>query len=469
MHVSRSESRQNQKQQRARRMKRLLAMNVILLIIIGALAVVYAVQRHDGSGKLNTTADSGQSTNDAGDDAASANAGGNEASTGDQNAAGDETDTGSGSSAGDQAANEQGAEEQGTNEQGSDEQAVPNTDDSAANSQSPSEEDTGAAGSGTGTGGTNGQVRLSFTGDVLLGASVEKLLLQNGYDYPYAKVSDYLKAPDFMAVNLETPITLRGTPAENKEYVYKSSPDALPALKESGIDLVNLANNHTLDQGEEGLLDTIAHLDEAGIPNMGAGRDDSEAFKPVLLEANGVSVAYIGLTRVVPVGSWKAGKNHPGLAETYDSTRAVAAIKEAEKLADVVVVMVHWGIEREDWPNNDQKRLAHEYIDAGADLVIGSHPHVLQGFESYKGKWIAYSLGNFIFPGMKPDTTKDSGVLDAACGSDGKCALKFHPMRTVQSQPAPLEGEEGKALLKRISSISLHAAVDEQGNVKPKE
>ncbi|MBP3962101.1 CapA family protein [Paenibacillus lignilyticus] len=432
MPVSRSESRQHQKQQRARRMKRLFAINLVLLLIIGALAVVYVVQRQDGNEKLNNAAN-------------------------EQHAPADSDNAGQSEDAG----NETGTEADDSTSEG-------HTIYEPISDDEPSTDNEAATG-GTVTPDDGGQVNLSFTGDVLLAASVEKLMLKNGYDYPYAKVLNELKTPDLMAVNLETPVTLRGTPAENKQYVYKSSPDALPALKAAGIDVVNLANNHTLDQGEEGLLDTIAHLDEAGIPNMGAGRDELEAFKPVLLEAKGISVAYLGLTRVVPVGSWKATKDHAGLAETYDSTRAVAAIKQAKKQADIVVVMVHWGIEREDLPNNDQKRLAHEYIDAGADLVIGSHPHVLQGFESYKGKWIAYSLGNFIFSGMTPDKTKDTGVLQAACNEKGDCALKFNPMRAVQSQPAPLTGEEGVALLKRMSSISFHATVDEAGNIQPKE
>ncbi|SFS98958.1 CapA family protein [Paenibacillus sp. BC26] len=432
MPVSRSESRQHQKQQRARRMKRLFAINLVLLLIIGALAVVYVVQRQAGNEKPNNAAN-------------------------EQNAPADSENAGQSADAG----NEAGTVADDSTSEG-------HTTYEPISDDEPSADNEAAAG-GTVTPDAGGQVNLSFTGDVLLAASVEKLMLKNGYDYPYAKVLNELKTPDLMAVNLETPVTLRGTPAENKQYVYKSSPDALPALKAAGIDVVNLANNHTLDQGEEGLLDTIAHLDEAGIPNMGAGRDELEAFKPVLLEAKGISVAYLGLTRVVPVGSWKATKDHAGLAETYDSTRAVAAIKQAKKQADIVVVMVHWGIEREDLPNNDQKRLAHEYIDAGADLVIGSHPHVLQGFESYKGKWIAYSLGNFIFSGMTPDKTKDTGVLQAACNEKGDCALKFNPMRAVQSQPAPLTGEEGAALLKRMSSISFHATVDEAGNIQPKE
>ena len=309
---------------------------------------------------------------------------------------------------------------------------------------------------------------MSFVGDILLAASVDTLMKKNGYDYPYANVLPFLTKPDLMAANLETPITERGLPATNKSFVFKGSPQSLPALKEAGFDIVNLANNHTLDQGVEGLLDTVNHLDEANIANMGAGRNDTEAFKPVILEAKGVRVAYLGLTRVVPVGSWKAEKDRPGLAETYDATRALKAIRGAKKQADIVVVMVHWGIERSDSPNAVQKELAHAYIDAGADLIIGSHPHVLQGFEQYKGKWISYSLGNFIFNMTVTDKTKDTGVLDAVCTQKGDCSLQFHPMRAVNSQPIPVEGEKAAAILKRLSSLSFKAAVDKDGYVNSK-
>ncbi|MBW7460592.1 CapA family protein, partial [Paenibacillus sepulcri] len=196
--------------------------------------------------------------------------------------------------------------------------------------------------------------------------------------------------------------------------------------------------------------------------------NETEAYAPVYLEAGGISVAYIGLTRVVPEASWKATSDHAGLAETYDSTRGVKAIQEAKKHADLVVVMVHWGIERSDNPNADQKLLAHTYIDAGADLVIGSHPHVLQGFETYKGKWISYSLGNYIFNMTATDKTKDTGVLNAFCTGSGDCTLKFNPMRGVASQPTPLEGEEAQALLKRLSGISLNASINSEGYVSAK-
>lgn len=474
MSMSRSESHQRHKNKRVQRMRKLFAVNLVLLLAIVAIAVVYWLQHDDGSAKLDASSEQGGGNEaPAGTSGNGSNASGGSGGQGDGNSpnrngnGGVSDDKGSGNDAAASGGANHGVSGNGASGDGATGDGATGVDGS---SQGTNGEDEGAlAGGGVVSGDADGSVNLAFAGDVLLAASVEKLMLKNGYEYPYAKVLPFLRQPDIMAVNLETPVTLRGTPAQNKQYVYKSSPDALPALIDAGIDVVNLANNHTLDQGEEGLLDTIDSLARVKLPNMGAGRNDTEAYKPVIKEVNGVSIAYLGLTRVIPVTSWKAGKNHPGLAESYDPTQALAAIKQAKEKADIVVVMVHWGTELMDMPNADQTRLGHAYIDAGADLVIGGHPHVMQGFESYKGKWIAYSLGNFIFSGMPDPRTGDTGVLDAACDASGNCSLQLHPMRAVQSQPAPLENQDAEALLKRIAGISIHAQINEFGQILAKE
>jgi poly-gamma-glutamate synthesis protein (capsule biosynthesis protein) len=156
-----------------------------------------------------------------------------------------------------------------------------------------------------------------------------------------------------------------------------------------------------------------------------------------------------------------------GVAETYETKRAVAAIAKAKEQADIVVVMVHWGKERVDQPEPYQKDYARQYIDAGADLVIGSHPHVLQGFEMYKGKWIAYSLGNFIFNAFPKGTAGETGVLDAVCTKSGDCDMTFHPMFTVNAQPTPLEGDAAKALLDRLTAISFSVKLKQDGTIVP--
>ncbi|OUN00332.1 MAG: hypothetical protein BAA02_04375 [Paenibacillaceae bacterium ZCTH02-B3] len=308
-------------------------------------------------------------------------------------------------------------------------------------------------------------VTIALVGDLLPAGRVAEAMRREGADYPFRKAKPYLEAADLAVGNLETPFTSRGVPAENKQYVFKAPPEYAPALREAGFDALSLANNHILDQGPEGLEDTIAHLKEAGLAFMGAGQNEEEAYAPAMLERNGITVALIGLSRVVPEVSWKAGPNSPGVAEAYDTTRAVAAIREADEKADVVIVYMHWGVERNDVPEPYQREMGRAFIDAGADLVVGCHPHVLQGFEPYKGRWIAYSLGNFVFTTAGLSKTQETGVLVAECEKSGECALKFHPMFADKFQPAPMEPEAALALLERLESVSFGADIGPDGSI----
>ncbi|MEB3100267.1 CapA family protein [Ferviditalea candida] len=313
----------------------------------------------------------------------------------------------------------------------------------------------------------NGQVSLALVGDVLLGSKVGNLLKQNGYDYPYEFVRPYLQKPDLTVANLETPVTAGGAPQE-KEYVYRTSPQALPALAEAGFDLVNLANNHVLDYGQQGLLDTFDHLDAAQIGFFGAGRDAGEAFAAKYVEVNGVKLAFLGFSNVVPDGSWKAGSGHPGVADSYDYRKPVAAIQEAKKRADLVIVFNHWGKDRTYQPEKYQAELAHRFVDAGADLVVGSHPHVLQGFEQYGGKWIVYSLGNFIFTTNNHPETWETMILQADCRQNGECRLKAVPVLTKWAKPELMSGEKADKLLEHLRNISPNAEVLADGTVTVK-
>ncbi|NGQ95948.1 CapA family protein [Brevibacillus sp. SYP-B805] len=309
-------------------------------------------------------------------------------------------------------------------------------------------------------------VRLTFVGDVMMSGNVESLLKAKGYDFPYAYVKTLFQQDDCTIANLETPVTERGTPAPNKEYVYKSPPAAIPPLKAAGMDVVNLANNHSMDQGEEGLLDTFRILEENGIDYVGAGADATRAYQPVMVERNGIKVAFLGFSRVVPNVGWYAGTSKPGVAISYEPTRAAEAIAAARKQADLVVVIAHWGQEKVDYPVDHQKELARAYIHAGADLVVGSHPHVLQGFESYNGKWIAYSLGNFVFTRSSVAKTWETMVLQAACTKRGTCTLKMLPFRAELGQAVPMNKQDGARLIRRVESISTGVRVEPDGSVK---
>lgn len=312
-------------------------------------------------------------------------------------------------------------------------------------------------------------VRLTFVGDTIMTGHVETLLKEKGYDFPYAYVNPLFTQDDVTVANLETPITNQGIPASNKEFVYKSPPEAVPAMRAAGIDLVNLANNHSMDQGIEGLLDTFLLLDQNEIAYVGAGHDATRAFAPVIVERNGVKLAFFGFSRVVPEVSWYAGKNKPGIAVSYDPKLAVEAIRAAREQADLVVVIAHWGKEREDYPVDHQKELARAYIDAGADLIIGGHPHVLQGFESYKDKWIAYSLGNFIFTRASEPKTWETMVLQATCTKIGNCQVKMLPYYAELGQAVPMNEQDGAKLRERVESISTGVKIESDGSVQRNE
>lgn len=313
-------------------------------------------------------------------------------------------------------------------------------------------------------------VKLSFAGDIIFSGKAGNLLQQKGYDYSYSALGGMFNKDDLTVVNLETPITTRGVGAKNKQFVFKGPPEALDALKRAGIDAVNLANNHSLDQGVEGLRDTLTHLDRRGIAHVGAGLNSQAAYSAQYFERNGIKIALLGFTRVMPVMDWKAGPNSPGLASVYDSAEGLQAIAAAKKKADLVVVMVHWGRERVDQYDKVQQALGHSFIDAGADLVIGGHPHVLQGVEPYKGKWIAYSTGNFIFTRGSIPATWETAVFQAECNIKGQCSMKLKPMDAELAQPVPMNAVDGGILLKRIESLSAgKVKIGADGNVTQKK
>jgi poly-gamma-glutamate synthesis protein (capsule biosynthesis protein) len=307
-------------------------------------------------------------------------------------------------------------------------------------------------------------VRLLFVGDIMMGGRVGELLEREGYDYPYRHVGAALREADLAVGNLENPITDRGEPAD-KTWTFRTSPLAVPALKESGFDVLSLANNHVLDYGTDGFLDTLRYLDEAGIGRVGGGIDADEAYLPYYTEVNGIRIACLGFSHVVPEVGWKAGKNHPGVADMYDTRRAVETIKAVREDADLVVVMVHWGIERAEEPEPYQVKKGREFIDAGADLVIGSHPHVLQGIESYQGKWIAYSLGNFIFTVSGNADTRQSAMLQADCRKDGDCRLTLIPVVTGPGQPYYPDEDGAASILDRLNRLSYQTRVNGDGTV----
>lgn len=228
-------------------------------------------------------------------------------------------------------------------------------------------------------------------------------------------IRNEIESADLFMVNQEFPFTDRGKEAEDKQFTFRLPPEKIHILQEMGADIVTLANNHILDYGPEGITDSIRALDEAGILHVGAGENLDEAKAMETVTIHGKTIGFLGVSRVYMSADWAAGASHPGVFSTYDPTLALEEITKAKEQVDYLVVYVHWGVERETTPKEYQKTMGRRYIDAGADLVIGSHPHVLQPVEYYNEKPIVYSLGNFVFGSSIPSTE----LLKVVLGEDG--------------------------------------------------
>lgn len=304
---------------------------------------------------------------------------------------------------------------------------------------------------------------LVFAGDVLLSDHVLQAYEKGGgiRGVVGPEFLEKILSADIFMVNEEFPFSSRGTQAEDKQYTFRLPPEKVSIFQEMGIDIVTLANNHALDFGTDALLDTCRTLDEAGILRVGAGTLE-EAKSWQTIEAGGKKIGFLGATRVIPVADWAATVYSPGMFATYDPTELLEKIKEARAVHDYVVVYVHWGAEREEFPKDYQKTLGHQYIDAGADLVIGSHPHVLQGIEYYKGKPIVYSLGNFVFGSSIPRTMLLEVQLDGE-----EPVLKVIPGTSSAGYTRELTKEEEKQEFYRYLEGISSVAIDENGVVVP--
>ncbi|HKL99799.1 MAG TPA: CapA family protein [Mobilitalea sp.] len=271
---------------------------------------------------------------------------------------------------------------------------------------------------------------------------------------------DEMNRADIMMLNNEFAYSLRGTETPNKSYTFRADPKRVDILKEMGVDIVSLANNHTLDFGMDALYDTFTTLENAEIDYVGAGINLDRAKSAVYYTLGDMKIAYLAASRVVFAMDWYANDTRAGMIGTYDPTLLLAEIKEAEKNSDFVVVYVHWGVEKTNYPVDYQRTLARQYIDAGADAVIGCHPHVMQGFEYYNGKPIAYSLGNYWFN----NSTRETALMKLYIDSDGSTKVQLVPAMSKGTFTYLLqEKEERDTYFEFMEEISYEVEFDEDG------
>jgi poly-gamma-glutamate synthesis protein (capsule biosynthesis protein) len=282
-----------------------------------------------------------------------------------------------------------------------------------------------------------GTVRLMAVGDVMLGRTIGKRVRQSGPGIVFKGVQSVLDRADLFVINLECDITT-STDREDKHYTFKAPPITADALSMAGVDVASMANNHAMDWGEQGLTDTLGYLAERGIASPGGGHDRAEAYAPVVVRRNGLSIAFLSYVDAFTESTgfntkeWKAGPSSPGLA-IANVDRIRADVAKAKPLADLVVVLVHAGWEYYPNPNNEQKAYARAALDAGATLYLGHHPHVLQGFKREGKKLIAWSLGNFVFDGMDGASITEILIVDLT--KDGVVRVKHRPVKLVDGFP----------------------------------
>lgn len=242
------------------------------------------------------------------------------------------------------------------------------------------------------------ETSLVFAGDVYISRHVEANYDREGIDSVLSQgLQAEMQQADLCMVNEEFPFGTVGTPMEDKQYTFQVNPFYVSLFEDMGVDIVSLANNHVLDYGTDCLRETFVTLERTGIAYAGAGDTREEASALKTYEFNGETFGILAASRVIPVPEWNIENRQPGVFTTYDETALVESIKKAKESCDYVIVYVHWGVEHTTELTDHQTYLAHAYVDAGADLVLGSHSHCLQGIENYNGSLIFYSLGNYVF------------------------------------------------------------------------
>ena len=263
--------------------------------------------------------------------------------------------------------------------------------------------------------GASAVVRLLFVGDIMLDDGPGRAIAA-GRD-PFADFAEEFASADVRIGNLECPIAASGTAMANKIYAFRAKPSVIEKLS-GRFDAVSVANNHSGDYGHEAFLETLSLLDIAGVKAFGGGRNLTDAHAPYIVERGGLRIAILGYNEYKP-RAFEAGPDWPGIAWSEDShvVRDIQAARAAG--ADIVIPFMHWGWERERAPTARQRQLARLMIDAGADAVVGNHPHVTQGSEVYEGKPIIYSLGNFVFDGFELPAAKEGWLLQMTVGNEG--------------------------------------------------
>lgn len=302
----------------------------------------------------------------------------------------------------------------------------------------------------------SGEITLAFAGDVHFAGRVARLLKNPATTF--GPITSVLKSADFTAVNLETPVTSRGQP-QPKTYHFAATPGAFTALRDAGVDLVTMANNHILDYGQTGLADTLAAAKAAHFPFVGAGVNAAAAWAPYVTTINGTKIAIVGVSQVAELAlSWVATASRPGEANAINPGQTLAAVRAAKRLARIVIVFMHWGTEGMACPDQNQLSLAPKLAAAGASIIIGAHAHLLQGSGWLGHTFVAYGMGNFLW--WENSYSTATGVLKLTLHPHAPLTARFVPaVVSGTGQPIVDQGAAARRALAHYASLRTCAGL----------
>ncbi len=316
-------------------------------------------------------------------------------------------------------------------------------------------------------------ITLSFVGDIYVSPMMYEHYQASGISGVISeKIQNIFKSVDIAAADHEY---VCGDLPESYKVDYQQYTFLTPSaregiLKDFSFDVMTLANNHMMDYGTEGLASTIREIKKQGIETIGGGSDLSQAMAPYIKEVNGKKIAILAATRVVPQIDWYAQKDKAGLMTTYEQTDRFQMLKEeitrlkTEENCDIVIMYVHWGNDSDKTILGNQVTLGHGYIDAGADIVIGNHTHVLQGMEFYQGKLICYGISNFLFGSYHSDTM----VLTLEIDEANHITPKMLPCSSEMFYTTEIEGEAAENMFRYIESMSENVSISSDGIITEK-
>jgi poly-gamma-glutamate synthesis protein (capsule biosynthesis protein) len=290
----------------------------------------------------------------------------------------------------------------------------------------------------------------------MLDRGTKSTINRNGAAFLFENIKPVLRSVDFSVANLECVMADTCLRPLNKRFVFRGNPELLSTIRESGISHLNLANNHSFDYGAEGVRQTVANLNTYGIQPIGVKAKNSASYLPVIIEKDEIHVAIFSSCLLEQHDSLICNENASVLS---DKIRAFKKIHPTY----LVFVCLHWGIEVQPTPTPVQIEQAHLMIDAGADAIVGHHPHVVQTIENYKGKYIFYSIGNFIFDNNYPPG--NIGILGVFSFSNkGIASIDITPFTMVHSQPTVMSPEESTLFMKAIGAVSKNTTIKQDGS-----